>query len=324
MVEVQEFEFGVKYTPSASMVVPDALSRDSIETPMCQRCFGEIGLSVDVEETAGEIQGPGSSQALVGGPSTEDLRVDQVREMLRKWSTHGAKNGEFLIDSQGLLRKSSREKCQIIIPRSLVPSVLSFAHGSQLCRHYGVRRTQERIAGQFWWPGSREDAQARLKECVACAGVKASRPTRNAPMQVHHPLRRSSRVAVDVQTVTPRTSRGNIKILVLVYKFTRFAWAVAIPDERAKTIAAAIAGEWVSVFRLMEFVLSNRAQFYREGGVRDVECSGCEDGYNVRLTPTDQPVRWKVQLHTLPGPGVFRKHRARRLGQPRVPCVFQI
>ena len=90
---------------------------------------------------------------------------------------------------------------------------------------------------------------------MPCAGVKALKPARNAPMQVYHPLRRFSQVASDVQTVTPRRTRDNIKILVLVDMFTRFARAISISDEKAKTIASAIIEEWTSIFGPMECLL---------------------------------------------------------------------
>lgn len=139
-----------------------------------------------------------------------------------------------------------------------MPSVLKLAHGSSLCGHYGVRRTEQIIAGQSWWPTWNADAESRVRECVVRAGVKACKPTSNVPMQIYHPLPRFSQVAVDVQTVTPRTARGNIKILFLVGTFTLFARDVAISDEKAAKIAETIVDEWISIFGTMETLLSDR------------------------------------------------------------------
>ena len=77
-------------------------------------------------------------------------------------------------------------------------------------------------------------------------------------MQVYHPLRRFAQVAVDVQTITPRTTAGNVKVLVIVDTFTRFAQAVAIPDERADTVSKVILDRWISIFGPMECLLSDR------------------------------------------------------------------
>ena len=77
-------------------------------------------------------------------------------------------------------------------------------------------------------------------------------------MHVYYRKRRSAQVAVDVQTITPRITAGNVKAFVIVDTFTRFAKAVPIPDERAQTVAQAILDGWVSVFGPMECLLSDR------------------------------------------------------------------
>ena len=66
------------------------------------------------------------------------------------------------------------------------------------------------------------DVQCTIEECMVCVGVKAKSPGRNSRMQVYHPLRRFSQMAVDFQAITLRTTRGNLKILVIVSTFTRF------------------------------------------------------------------------------------------------------
>ena len=67
-----------------------------------------------------------------------------------------------------------------------------------------------------------------------------------------------AQVGIDFQTGTPKTTRENVKILVLVDTFTCFARPMAIPDERAETIAQAVMKEWISVFRPMECFLSDQ------------------------------------------------------------------
>lgn len=42
MVEVQDFDFTVQYAPGSALVVPDTLSRDALDKPLCQSCFSRI------------------------------------------------------------------------------------------------------------------------------------------------------------------------------------------------------------------------------------------------------------------------------------------
>ena len=39
MVSIQDFDFTVVYAPGGELVVPDTLSQDSVEKPLCARCF---------------------------------------------------------------------------------------------------------------------------------------------------------------------------------------------------------------------------------------------------------------------------------------------
>ncbi len=63
---------------------------------------------------------------------------------------------------------------------------------------------------------------------------------------------------MDVQTITPRTGRGNIKVLAIIDVFTRFVRAVPVPDEAAETIARALLDQWICVFGPVVRLLSDR------------------------------------------------------------------
>lgn len=76
-------------------------------------------------------------------------------------------------------------------------------------------------------------------------------------MEATHPSRRFQNVAIDVQTITPRTFSGNVKVLAMIDVFTRFARAAAIRDEKAEIIAEVLIREWISVFGPMEVLQSD-------------------------------------------------------------------
>lgn len=74
-----------------------------------------------------------------------------------------------------------------------------------------------------------------VKNCLQCT-VSEDRPGRQVPLEMVHPNRRFEQVAIDAQTITPRTESGNIKILAMIDVFTRYARAVSIPDKKAETV----------------------------------------------------------------------------------------
>ena len=131
--------------------------------------------------------------------------------------------GRLFLDEDDIVCMQCQGGPCAVVPESMVPAILQFAHGSHLTGHYGMSRTCERIRRSYWWSGWRRDVRTKLDACVPCASAKARRPARNARMHVYHPKRRFAQKAVDVQTITPRTTAGNVKVLVVVENFTRFA-----------------------------------------------------------------------------------------------------
>ena len=101
------------------------------------------------------------------------------------------------------------------------------------------------------------DTVAFIRNCLQCTVSEDRQPGRQAALQIGHPKRRFAQVAFDIQTITPRTLQGNIKVVAIVDVFTIFVRARPIPDERAETIARVFIEDWIAVFGPMEWLLSD-------------------------------------------------------------------
>ncbi|KAA8491610.1 Retrovirus-related Pol polyprotein from transposon [Porphyridium purpureum] len=71
------------------------------------------------------------------------------------------------------------------------------------------------------------------------------------------PVRRFEIVAVDFTTVSPESSRGNKKVLVIVDLFTRYTACLALKEETAETVAQALLDAWIFQFGAPERLLSD-------------------------------------------------------------------
>ena len=60
-----------------------------------------------------------------------------------------------------------------------------------------------------------------------------------------------------MQTITPRTDSGNIKVLVMIDVSTGFVRAIAMPNENAETIARELISEWIGAFGPMHYLLTD-------------------------------------------------------------------
>ena len=101
------------------------------------------------------------------------------------------------------------------------------------------------------------DVVTFIQNCMQCAVAEEERPQRKASLEIVHPKCRFEQVAIDVQTITPRTRAGNIKILVMIDVFTRFVRAAPIPNEKADTVAKVVLEDWIGLFGLMEKLMSD-------------------------------------------------------------------
>lgn len=109
-----------------------------------------------------------------------------------------------------------RSSCYLVVPPELVGAVLQFVHGSHLNGNYGLRQTEARVRGRYWWPLWKGDFWKNIARCVTCTAVKEARPPRGARMKVYHLVRRFQQVAVDEQTINPQNHAENLKVRVVI------------------------------------------------------------------------------------------------------------
>ncbi|KAG1943646.1 hypothetical protein F2P79_015127 [Pimephales promelas] len=61
---------------------------------------------------------------------------------------------------------------QVILPKSLVPGVLSMLHNTPTGGHLGIQKLQAKVKDRFYWPGWFGDVKKWCRECRDCASRK--------------------------------------------------------------------------------------------------------------------------------------------------------
>lgn len=166
-------------------------------------------------------------------------------------------NKNFLVDDMGLLKYSGRDEPPVVVPGSFLNRVLGEVHGSRLTGHYRLRKTLAKLLPRFWWGGVAKETAINIKNCLSCVLPEDRQPGKQAYIEAHHPESRFQVMVFDVQTITTRSGKGNLKALPMVDVFTRFIRARAIPEEKADTIASVVIDEWISILGMMEYLLSH-------------------------------------------------------------------
>ena len=105
--------------------------------------------------------------------------------------------------------------------------------------HLGAKKTIDRVAGKFYWPGITADIKRYCASCDACQcttprGKVSKLPLGQMPL-IDTPFQR---VAVDlVGPINPPTERGNRYILTLVDYATRYPEAIALKSIKTERVA---------------------------------------------------------------------------------------
>ena len=204
-VKLSEYDYVIEHHPGTQMRHADALSR-----------------SMHV------IQ----SESLL---SRETIRSEQEADELCN-QYKGYEN--FWTHEDGMLyRQGPKEQPRIVIPCTLVRTVLVNYHELPFTAHQGVSRTVRFISRKYWWETLREDVSKFIKECEACAKTKTGR-------RIVAPLGDALTaqefldvVSLDIVGPLPVTEKGNKYLLTFVDHFTCFCEAIPTAQQDTETVA---------------------------------------------------------------------------------------
>ena len=230
----------------SSLIVADALSRDVFPPPTCPHCLEVLHAIKEATPL----------------PTVEELTASSSGTVEHQ---RAVLDGDTLwaLAEDGRVLRRTRAGSKTWVPEVLREQVLKHFHGNQLHGHYGKVRTLDKIGERFWWKGMEENVKKFIKECTVCALERVSRPrTRQGKLGTYQVRRRGELVAVDVLTITPRSSAGHTKVLVIADAFTRWCVAVPIADETAATVATELYTKWFCVFGPPEKLLSDRGRTF--------------------------------------------------------------
>ena len=148
-----------------------------------------------------------------------------------------------LVLSKGLLYISTMPKGEVegvlafLVPSSQCTAALNDVHCD--AGHQGQQRTLALAQERFWWPVMVEDCKTLVRGCLRCRafeGVVPKAPL--CPIRAHAPLELVHVDFTSVESTMELNKPPSIKnILVITDHFMRYALAVIMKDQTAKSIA---------------------------------------------------------------------------------------
>lgn len=145
----------------------------------------------------------------------------------------------YYVDNDGILYKRTiHNQDVLVVPKSYIRKALHDFHDLPFCGHFGQQKTLSLIRSRLFWPSMQADIIKYCKECVSCSQRKTSPHLRKVPLvnlpEVLYPFERTS---MDICGPFVTSYSGNKYLLTFQDYFSKYVEAVAIPDQKAETIA---------------------------------------------------------------------------------------
>ena len=149
---------------------------------------------------------------------------------------------------------------QILLPMALRREVFDYLHSHRTGGHQGITRTMQLVTKRFYWPEMKEDLERWCTACHWCQLRKRRPGPRKAPLQQEWASQPMERLAMDILSFPTKTDDGNTCCLVVCDYFSKFAWAYALDNHKAETVADILVTEIFLVFGVSRFLHSDQGR----------------------------------------------------------------
>ena len=248
---IEEFNPDIKYLPGRANLVADALSRNVAVASITQVSNFSLAELANAQKSD-----PTLSQVIQCLQSNDHSVLPKLPVPL----------SEFSLQDDVLLRKvmiNDKLVTQLVIPDSLIPTVLSLIHDLPHAGHPGRDKSIAMARTKYFWPHMSRDITNHVSQCVDCALNKGN--TKTAPIQEYPtPIRPFETVAIDLLQL-PRSKQGSVYVLVCVDHFSRYTVLIPLPNKSASSVAHAFVSHFICPYTTPSVLLSdNGTEFKNE------------------------------------------------------------
>ncbi len=157
---------------------------------------------------------------------------------------------------------------QVVIPSSLVRTVLKLLHDTPEAGHPGRDRTLSKACAKYYWPTMHPDIEKHIAQCLSSAETKGT--TTTVPI-LEYPLPAGPFNVVGINLLQlPHSIQGSIYVLVGVDHFSHFRVLAPLPNKSATTVAHAIVSHLICPYTTPHVLLNDNGTEFKNQVLQEI------------------------------------------------------
>ena len=217
---LSEFDFTIKYRKGLFNSNADALSRLATEeTSIEHECRLEDVLSFL------SVQRLHWGDDDIVDHQRNDCGLQEIFQGLH--DNPNRSDHRFTIENEILYTTTVDGRKLLLVPLSLVESLLHLYHNDDLLIHLSAKRLYSLLRNRFFWPSMHEDCVNWVAACLKCRASKPNQPIANGLLEPIVSTRPFQLLTLDIKGPLRISKRGFRYILVCICHFT--SWVEAMP-----------------------------------------------------------------------------------------------
>jgi hypothetical protein len=282
ILELQEYNFVVRYVKGSENAVADCLSR-----------IPEINLlhPIPTMESFKEAQRQEPVLSAIG----QLLREEPITVQLsKKQQTYVAKKGHrYCLQYDTLYFEDEQGSMVLAVPPQYRHAIIETMHDSKFAGHMGVAKTVQRIKRFYHWETIEQDVKRHIKGCEICHRAKpAARVVTTAKAVKFEDV--FSTLAIDIVGPLPLASLLDNTyryILTVQCCLSKFLFAIPLPVTNAQIICQTLFRHVFAIAGIPRQLISDNGPQFTSKEFRDfLDTLGIEIIYTSVYTPQSNPV----------------------------------
>ena len=153
------------------------------------------------------------------------------------------------IENDILYYRDNKNRHKIIVPSHKVNDIMKLTHDHATAGHRSAQKMLQVLKPKYHWFKMKDDIEMYVKRCRSCGVHKKPRANRpRAPLYMTRTSSKFERLAIDFAGPFTRTARNNRFILLGLFTFTKFAFAVPMSCIDSEHVARALIERWITFF----------------------------------------------------------------------------